>query len=74
MAVLVCWGAQGIGYWTGEIYANERARSDERIERSRRPLFSSITPEMRQQIIERAAAIHRANEKGMEEANLAESE
>ncbi len=73
LAILACWGAQAIGYWGSEIYANERARMD-RVDRSRRPLFSTIPSDVRKQIVERAAAMQRAREAELEAGRIAESE
>lgn len=73
MVILVCWGAQAIGYWGAEIYANERPRK-ERVERERRSLFSNISPELIQEIKERAAAIERAKAARLKAGQTGESE
>ncbi len=73
LLILVCWGGQAIGYWGSEIYANERP-GKERVERERRSLFSNISPELIQEIKERAAAVERAKAAGLKAGQTAESE
>lgn len=73
LMILVCWGAQAIGYWGSEIYANERP-GKERVERDRRSLFSNLSPELIQEIKERAAAIERAKVAEMKSETFGESE
>jgi len=73
LLILVCWGGQAIGYWGSEIYANERP-GKERVERERRSLFSNISPELIQEIKERAAAIERAKAARLKAGQTAESE
>lgn len=73
LLILVCWGGQAIGYWGSEIYANERP-GKERVERERRSLFSNISPEVLQEIKERAAAIEREREAKLEAGKTEESE